>query len=1125
MARIAVVDDVPANRELLATILKALGHQVVEAADGAAALELVRQEALDLVICDILMPTLDGYEFVRQLRAEPAIADTRVVFYTAYYLEEEARQLAKACGVIDILAKPSDPEEVIRVVNLALKEPREIPRTELPLLEFDRQHLQLMTGKLAEQVAELQVAQGKLEALVELNLQLASETDLERLLSHVCNNARLLLGAQLGTVVARSTESDEVAYSAHAGVAPATLASMAPLDLNRGLLGEVYRTQRVVRRASASDSAATLGLPDEYPPLHSLLAAPLTSLTEVYGWICLGNKEGEDGFDDEDEKLLRILAAQVGRIYENGSLYRQATSHARLLEAEIVERERAQRHLRAQYAVARILGEAVGFNEVAAKVLQAIGAELDFAAGAVWSVDEKERVLRCFDAWCQAGAQCGAWTADVRRRILRPGVSLPGKAWMTREPVWCEDVRTEPECPWSGAAVCAALRSGGAFPIVVRGEVAGVIEVFSREKTAFEQSLIDTLASLGSQIGQFLERNAQQQRIRRLTRVYAVLSRINAAIVRVHDRVSLFQEACRIAVEAGEFGIAWIGEVEADATEIRSAAWAGIDDEVAKVRLAVDGRTAEGRSAAAEAVSTGAPVVINDLLFAAPGSIQLPGAMERGYRSKIALPLFAEGKVVGVLVLYAVEPGFFAGEELQLLRELAGDVSFALEYIAKKDRLAFLAYHDLLTGLPNRTHLHEHLTQALVRARQHPGEMVGVVVWNIHRFRNINETFGRQTGDAVLREIGQRFQTRWPNAMDVARIGVDHFAGIVHDRREAIDLAHLIEQINSEVLGKPIEVGEHQLRVAASAGVAVLTAAGEDAETLLRNAEAALRKAKGSGLSYLFYGPEMNALVAETLMLENRLRQALERDEFVLYYQPKVSGANGHVTGLEALMRWNDPALGLVQPDKFIPILEETGMILEVGLWVIRRALADAQRWRAAGVEVPRIAVNVSAIQLQQKNFVDSVRDALVEADGKSALVDLEITESMIMSELEENIVRLDEIRRLGGDIAIDDFGTGYSSLGYLAKLPVSALKIDKSFIETMNATPESMTIVSTIISLAHSLDLKVIAEGVEEEEQAKFLRLFKCNELQGFLISRPLPPDRVVDFLRARTQERESRH
>ena len=1116
MATIAVVDDMPDNRELLATILKALNHRVIEAADGAEALRLVREKKPALVICDILMPKVDGYEFVRQLRADAAISETPVIFYTAYYLEDDAQRLAKACGVVDILTKPSDPEDVIRVVTKALEQPVSVPAVTLPEPEFDRRHLHLMTSKLAEKVAELQAASAKLEALIELNLQLASQRELAQLLDHVCKRARQLIGADYGSLVARCTDSEALAYTVHSGISPEVVATMGAAQLDEGLLGRVYREQQAERYEFPAEHGVETGLPAGYPPLRSVLAAPITSLTKVYGWLCLGNKQGESGFTADDEKLLRILAAQVGRIYENGSLYRQVSGHALELEVEIVARERAQRHLSAQYTVARILGEAVSFDEVALKVLQAICAKLEFAAGALWKVDERPGVLRCFGAWCQPTELCGEWVAKTCRMVLEPDRGAPGNVWSSRRPLWRARIEPNPACSWSLEALDAGLRSGGAFPIVVRGEVAGVLEVFSREYQDEDSRLTDTLASLGGQIGQFLERSEQQQRIRRLTRVYAVLSGINSAIVRVHSRDALFDEACRIAVDAGEFGIAWIGELDPATMQVTPVAWAGGDDAVAARELAAS-TAGETRDPVGEAVRTGVPVFINDIPASGASMTGLSEAQRYGYRSKIALPLFSEGKVAAVLVLYASEPGFFAGDELQLLGELAGDVSFALEFIAKKDRLAFVAYHDLLTGMPNRAHLLEHLTQALQSVRQHPGERVAVVVWNIHRFRNINETFGRQVGDGVLREVGQRLSAAWPNPMDVARIAVDHFAGIVSDNRQVTEIAHLIEQLAVDVFSSSIVVGENELRVAASAGIAVATGEDQDADTVLRNAEAALRKAKGSGMNYLFYGPEMNARVAESLMLENRLRQALERDEFVLYYQPKVSGATGLVTGLEALMRWNDPTVGLVQPDKFIPILEETGMILEVGLWAIRQALADAHAWRAAGIEPPRIAVNVSAIQLQQKNFVESVRCAIEEANGDARHVDLEITESMVMTEMQENIAKLTEIRLMGGDIAIDDFGTGYSSLGYLAKLPVGALKIDKSFIETMATTPESMTIVATIISLAHSLDLKVIAEGVEEEEQAKFLRLFKCNELQGYLISRPLPPDQVVDFLRSR--------
>jgi EAL domain-containing protein (putative c-di-GMP-specific phosphodiesterase class I) len=259
----------------------------------------------------------------------------------------------------------------------------------------------------------------------------------------------------------------------------------------------------------------------------------------------------------------------------------------------------------------------------------------------------------------------------------------------------------------------------------------------------------------------------------------------------------------------------------------------------------------------------------------------------------------------------------------------------------------------------------------------------------------------------------------------------------------------------------------------------------------------------------------MNAAVAETLLLENKLRQALETEQFVLHYQPKVDLLTGALSGFEALIRWNDPETGLVPPLKFIPLLEDTGLILEVGRWAMRKALRDYQEWHEQGLRPPRIAVNVSPIQLRQKDFVSVVRE--VVAGSALQGLNLEITESLLMEDTEENIEKLRAIRAMDIDIAIDDFGTGYSSLRYLAKLPVNALKIDRSFIITMADNPDSMSIVSTIISLAHSLNLKVIAEGVESEEQRKFLKLLKCDEIQGYLVSKPVPAENIPSMLEAR--------
>jgi len=261
----------------------------------------------------------------------------------------------------------------------------------------------------------------------------------------------------------------------------------------------------------------------------------------------------------------------------------------------------------------------------------------------------------------------------------------------------------------------------------------------------------------------------------------------------------------------------------------------------------------------------------------------------------------------------------------------------------------------------------------------------------------------------------------------------------------------------------------------------------------------------------------MNARVAETLRLENKMRRALAKEEFVLHYQPKVGLTHGRIIGFEALIRWNDPEVGMVPPGQFIPILEETGMIVEAGQWAIRRVLRDYCAWDGSGLQPPRIAVNVSAIQLRSKDFVDMVRTVINEFTPDCHGLDLEITESLLMEDIEGSTEKLRLIRDMGVNIAIDDFGTGYSSLAYLTKLPVNALKIDRSFIDDMMRNPDSMNIVSTIISLAHSLALKVIAEGVEFEEQARALRSLGCDEIQGYLISRPIPAEAVGDLLRAR--------
>ena len=608
----------------------------------------------------------------------------------------------------------------------------------------------------------------------------------------------------------------------------------------------------------------------------------------------------------------------------------------------------------------------------------------------------------------------------------------------------------------------------------------------------------------------------QEQRIARLSRIRAVLSGINVAIVRMRDREKLFEEACRIAVEHGGFDVAWIGAFDAQAQRLKPVASAGLaDDGSGHGELMLDGEVPGSGGLIAQMTRERRPVFCNDIAQEPrSGGPRRAEAVRRGYRSVIVLPLTVEGAVVAVMTLYSGESGFFDDEEIRLLTELADDVSFALDHIAKEERLNYLAYYDVLTGLPNRTLFQDRLEQRVNAARRE-GSVFSVMMLDIERFRQINETLGRQAGDGLLREFAQRLGSALDETDVLSHIGGDYFAIATHQADKNEETVRLLEHALAAVAGRPF-AGGRELHLAARAGVAMYPSDGADAESLLRNAEAALKMSKQGGQRYLFYAPQMNARVAEQLRLENDLRRAVMEEQFILYYQPRLDLYKGTLSGFEALLRWPHPERGLILPGEFIPLLEGTGLILEVGRWALARAARDHAAWRAAGFEPPRVAVNVSAVQLRRKEFVDDVRGALADTDG-ARHIDVEITESMLMEDIEGNIEKLKAIQDMGMLIAMDDFGTGYCSLSYLSKLPINSLKIDRSFISEMAHGAEQMAIVSTIVSLARALNLKVVAEGVETQEQANLLRLLRCDEVQGYLFGKPAPEEQSRDRFKER--------
>jgi diguanylate cyclase (GGDEF)-like protein len=386
------------------------------------------------------------------------------------------------------------------------------------------------------------------------------------------------------------------------------------------------------------------------------------------------------------------------------------------------------------------------------------------------------------------------------------------------------------------------------------------------------------------------------------------------------------------------------------------------------------------------------------------------------------------------------------------------------------------------------------------------GDQLAVGLIDLERFKNINHSLGRPAGDALLRQVADWLSNRLGDANLLARVEADHFAVVLPRIKHAIELARIVETAMEAFLQHPFSLNDSVFRIAAKTGVALFPDDGADADTLFKNAEAALKKAKVGGDRYLFYAQRMTETAVGRLNLENQLRDALDKQEFVLYYQPKVNLASGKLTGAEALIRWNDPRTGLVPPGRFISVLEETGLIHEVGRWALHKAIEDYLRWRNAGLAAVRIAVNVSQLQLRNRSFIAEISE-LIGVDAHAAAgLELEITESVVMGDVKHSIDILQWIRAMNVSIAIDDFGTGFSSLSYLSKLPVDSLKIDRSFIVDMTASPEGLALVATIINLAHSMRLKVVAEGVETEEQSRLLRLVGCDEIQGYLISKPVP-------------------
>lgn len=604
--------------------------------------------------------------------------------------------------------------------------------------------------------------------------------------------------------------------------------------------------------------------------------------------------------------------------------------------------------------------------------------------------------------------------------------------------------------------------------------------------------------------------------LRRANRALRMISAANRELLRASTESELLAAACRVAVEVGRYRLAWVGFAEHDERKsIRVAVHHGVEQGYLEGLDVTWSGTERGRGPAGTAVRTGRPAVVRCIATDPGFGPWREQAIKRGYASGLALPLQFDGEMLGALTLCAAEPDAFDEREIALLSEMADDLAFGVVHqrlrIAQKraeETITRVAYFDALTGLPNRVHLREKVDKAIEQAK--PQSPLALLRFDIDRFHDIQDGLGYTRADRLLKEVASRLRgVVAPDEM-VARVGEDEFAAwlLGADESHAITVARKLLDAVHESFG----VTGLLVDIQASVGIALFPRHGATADALLLRADIAAHQAKQAGTGFAVYAGATDQESPDRLALVSELRRAIESDRLLLHYQPTIALRSQKVSGAEALVRWPHPEKGMILPGQFVHLAEHSGLIKPLTYWVLRQALRQVSAWCEAGFELP-VSVNLSARNLRDPEFVNKINALLLASGVDPKLLKLEITESTLMEDPARSRDVLRRLKEMGIEISIDDFGTGYSSLNYLATLPIDALKIDRSFIVNMTSSSTHMTIVSTSISLAHALELKVVAEGADTAEQANLLRLLKCDEIQGYFYSPPLPANECKDW------------
>ncbi|QPF91051.1 bifunctional diguanylate cyclase/phosphodiesterase [Bradyrhizobium commune] len=892
----------------------------------------------------------------------------------------------------------------------------------------------------------------------------------------------------------------------------------------RGLSGTAYRTRQpaISNDVLADDRIRPWQENARRNGIGSSAALPLFNGDRVEG-VLLFNSPERDAFTPEFVELLQRLQANVTFALEN---FDRAEDKARADR----QRNRLSGMFEALSATNEAIMRAKTREELFEVVCQAAVLGDVFASTTIGILDEAKELVRVV-------AVKGRLQERMVRRTCHVSADHPegqgiiGISLRTRAPSVINDYLNDPRSAhWHVKATEDGTRAAASFPLLRAGEEPiGILLFLAPEENTFTPDLVELLGRLAENVSFALdnfdraeEKARTEAQKERLTRMFAALSATNEAIMRANSRDELYDLVCRAASAGGKFTSTTIALAKPGSDLLEIVAAAGPAAETTRhTRLSTDPERPEGKGMAGTAFRTRQPCISNDYLSDSRVAAFHALVRKDGARAGAAFPLLIHGAAVGVMIYMSIEKDIFTAEFSELLQRLADNVSFAMENFDRADeknkadeRIEYLASHDSLTNLPNRETFNGLLREAIETAQRHDHRFA-VLFIDLDRFKVINDSLGHEAGDLLLLEVADRLRNALRAGDVVARLGGDEFVVILDQCGEIDD----VQRISTELLaalGKPMELAGHECHTTASIGIAMYPANGADAQTLTKNADMAMYLAKEDGKNgYRFFSKEVKTQSIERLSLESALRRALEREQFSLHYQPKVDMATSQITGVEALLRWTHPDLGNISPAQFIPLAEETGLIVPIGRWVLKEACAQAMAWQRRGLLPLSMAVNLSPRQFVDEHLLQDVDEALAASGMSPVLLQLEVTESMMMRNVGRALKVLDAIQSRGIRLAIDDFGTGYSSMSLMKHFPIDTIKIDRSFVRDLPQDSEDQAIAQAIISMGKALGMTVVAEGVENAEQEAFLRTHGCDEMQGFLISKPLPARQVAELLR----------